>query len=284
MNEMAIQDLTSVPDGSLDEASVWKIADSINSTLLDIRYYQGMLWNKCERGMRQALCDKYGWKYANMDQYSRFAKETTGIETPISVRERKSVSYTLWDNVRKAGIPSTDRTQWLQDAVDNEWTPKELTEKINDTKKEERVQVRTKKKAKAQEYETFKRHPDGVDDNTYDEEYEHEPNKRESEQQKRAFINAITDDKNAVMEGESIYSPLWDFDKVFKVAIKGYNSACTYVGGDRLIDPQANKWLLNQRFKKYHPDVCKETTKTKEIMKRLIACKYFINKVIGELT
>jgi len=114
-----------VPD-SLANSGAWKVAKYIATAEGDVRLAKGKFWNACEHGARKEICDFFGWKYSTMSKFAMFAKEVLSGSGKIT--------YTLFEASMSAGVKKADRPAILRKAIDNCWTPKQLTEEVNKTK------------------------------------------------------------------------------------------------------------------------------------------------------
>ena len=113
VKDLAILDTDVVLDGEL----AWNVAQFISDVESDVRLAKGKFWNRCKHGTREDICDNFGWSYRTMQEYGYYATE---------IPATAGISFTHWRNAKDAGLKAADRPEWLQQAADNKWTPKEL--------------------------------------------------------------------------------------------------------------------------------------------------------------
>ena len=59
----------------LEYADKLLIGRELNKVDLKTKWLQGLLWNKCERGEREKLCDDLGWSYSSLEKCGRLQRE-----------------------------------------------------------------------------------------------------------------------------------------------------------------------------------------------------------------
>ena len=76
----------------------------------DVRYFKGVLWNRCERGTRDDLIRRYGWNRQTIKEYSQYAREV----------EYGTLGYNAWRFLFSyKGISKEDRLDYISFAVKN---------------------------------------------------------------------------------------------------------------------------------------------------------------------
>ncbi len=116
MNNIALV----VPE-AMNSKQAWNLAQLIQDAETDVRLAKGKFWNRCEHGTRQEICEHFGWEKHTMKQYGTFATEM------VKMSSTDSISYSHWNNSRKAGITSEQRPAFLTTAAKEDWTPKTVT-------------------------------------------------------------------------------------------------------------------------------------------------------------